>query len=289
MATPKEPLMDAPIALVTGCSSGIGAATVRELSGRGWRVAATGRRLEALAPLEALPGVTAIVLDVCDHESIVQATKRVADDLGPVRALVNNAGYALLGPIEEADLDAVRRQFETNVLGLLDVTQQVLPVMREQRRGVICNISSVAGIYSNPFGGVYAASKFAVEALSDALRLEVTPWRIKVVVVEPGPIQTDFDTRAKAESVTSTRPDSPYQPWLDEMESQADGVIDRVQKSAEHCAAVIADAVEAKRPRARYRVTLPAHAFPVAQRLLPGRAIDAGTRRMFGLHREAPR
>jgi NAD(P)-dependent dehydrogenase (short-subunit alcohol dehydrogenase family) len=279
--------MEAPVALVTGCSSGIGAATVRELAGRRWRVAATGRRPEALTPLESLPGVTLVPLDVCDHESVVQATKRVADDIGPVRALVNNAGYGLLGPIEEADLDAVRRQFETNVIGLLDVTQQVLPIMRERRQGVIVNISSVAGIYSNPFGGVYAASKFAVEALSDALRLEVAPWGLRVVVVEPGPIQTDFDRRAKAESVTSSRDDSPYQPWLDQLEGQADGVIDRVQKSAEHCARVIADAVEAKRPRARYRVTLPAHVFPIAQRLLPSRAIDAGTRRMFGLHREA--
>jgi NADP-dependent 3-hydroxy acid dehydrogenase YdfG len=275
------------VALVTGCTSGIGAATAGRLADRGWTVAATGRRPEALDELAARPGVHTYPLDVADHESIATAHKQVVDDLGPVDALVNNAGYGLLGAVEEVDLDAVRRQFETNVFGLLDLTQLVLPSMRARRTGVVVNVSSVAGFYADPFGGVYAATKHAVEALSDALRLEVAPWGVKVVLIEPGPVDTAFGERAKAESASPARAASPYAPWLDALEAQAEGIVARVQKSAEHCAAVIVKAIESRHPKARYRVTMPAHVMPAALRVLPTRAVDGLTKRMFGLHKSA--
>jgi NAD(P)-dependent dehydrogenase (short-subunit alcohol dehydrogenase family) len=278
--------MTTRVAMVTGCSSGIGLATAKELARRGWQVAATARQPAALEALGVIDGVTPIPLDVCDHDSIIAAVKETTERLGPIDVLVNNAGYALLGPVEEVDLDAVRRQFETNVFGLLDLTQQVLPSMRARRSGRIVNISSTAGYYANPLGGVYAASKFAVEAISDALRVEVAPFGVNVVVIEPGPITTRFTDRAHEESERPQAETSPYRPFEEQFE-ETEGKVGWIFKSAEHCARVVADAVEAARPKVRYRITLPAHALPVLKRALPDRMMDAFTRKMLGIPKRA--
>jgi NAD(P)-dependent dehydrogenase (short-subunit alcohol dehydrogenase family) len=278
--------MSTGVALVTGCSSGIGAASAVELAGRGWTVAATVRRSEALGPLEGVSGVSTFVLDVAQPPSIRAALEQVTDQLGEVDVLVNNAGYALLGPVEELDLDAIRRQFEVNVFGLLDLTQLVLPSMRRRRRGRVVNISSTAGFYSNPFSGAYAASKFALEAVSDALRMELAPWGVDVVIVEPGPIESNFIDRAHAESHYVDA--SPYAPYVERMDSEAEGFGKRLTKPAAACARVVANAAGARHPKARYRVTAPAHVLPIMQRVLPSRALDFAFKRMLGLHKAAP-
>ncbi len=192
------------VALVTGASSGIGRATALMLAGEGARVFAAARstdKLNALADEAAANGwhIEPLTLDVTSAASIAAAAEHIsaATDGYGLDILVNNAGYGLMGPLEEIDLDAVRQQFETNVFGLLAVTQQFLPAMRRRRRGRIINVSSIGGRLALTYGGAYTASKFAVEALSDTLRLEVAPWNIHVSVIEPGPIATEFGEQVR--------------------------------------------------------------------------------------------
>ena len=183
--------MPAPTVLVTGASSGIGAVTARHLLDRGWRVFAAARRLDAMAPLAAL-GAEVLALDLSDDRSRCEVAKQIADQVGALDALVNNAGFGEVGPLETFPLERARAIFEVNVFGLIGLTQQLLPAMRERGRGRIVNISSIAGRWVSPGSGWYGASKFALEALSDALRLELKAFGISVVVVEPGVIETEF-------------------------------------------------------------------------------------------------
>ena len=189
------PTLHSSAALVTGCSSGIGRAAALALHEAGFVVHATARRPETLADL-AERGLTVLALDVTDEATMQSAVDRVVADHGAVGVLVNNAGYALQSTVEEAAMDDVRRQFETNVFGLTRLTQLVLPGMRAQRWGRIINIGSMGGRFTFPGGGFYHASKHAVEALSDALRLEVAPFGIAVSLVQPGPVQTAFGDAA---------------------------------------------------------------------------------------------
>ena len=184
-------------ALITGCSTGIGRATAEQLAASGWKVYATARRPDTIADLEA-KGCVAMALDVTDEASMRAAVDAVEAAEGSVGALVNNAGYSQSGALETLPMDAVRRQFETNVFGLLRMCQLVLPGMRTAGAGRIVNISSMGGKFTFPGGGVYHATKYAVEALSDALRFEVGGFGVDVVVVEPGIIRTNFDDAAVA-------------------------------------------------------------------------------------------
>ncbi len=177
--------------LITGCSTGIGRATAERLVARGHTVYATARRVETLVDLEAR-GCRTLALDVTDEESMRAAVAAVEEKEGAVGALVNNAGYSQSGAVETVPLDDVRRQFETNVFGLVRMCQLVLPGMRRQRWGRIVNVSSMGGRLVFPGGGAYHATKFAVEALSDAMRFEVRGYGVDVVLVEPGLIKTDF-------------------------------------------------------------------------------------------------
>jgi len=184
---------------VTGCSSGIGKATAFALAAAGLPTYATARRVESLSELAAA-GCTVLACDVTDEESMRAAVDRVLAERGAVGVLVNNAGYAEYGPLEEVGLDRWRREFETNVFGLVRLTQLVLPGMRAQQWGRVVNMSSMGGQMSLPGGSAYHASKYAVEALSDVLRFEVAPFGIDVVVVQPGVVKTRFgDTAVGAE------------------------------------------------------------------------------------------
>jgi NAD(P)-dependent dehydrogenase (short-subunit alcohol dehydrogenase family) len=153
-------------------------------------------RNPAKAPADLDPAATVVALDVDDDASVRSAVASVLEQAGRIDVLVNNAGFGLRGPVEQADLAAAKRMFETNVFGVVRMCQAVLPGMREQRDGVIVNVSSLAGVVANPFGGLYAASKHAVEAISDTLHYEVHPWGIRVVLVEPGSFETRFDANA---------------------------------------------------------------------------------------------
>jgi NAD(P)-dependent dehydrogenase (short-subunit alcohol dehydrogenase family) len=172
-------------AIVTGCSSGIGRATALELTARGYDVVATARRLESIADLAVADRLT---LDV-DSDASVAA---VAANVGPVDVLVNNAGFGIEGPVEEVPLAEVRRAFETNFFGAARMIQAFVPAMRERGSGTVVNVSSVAGIVAGPLAGYYSATKFALEALSESLHLEAGHFGVKVLVVEPGSIETRF-------------------------------------------------------------------------------------------------
>jgi len=188
---------DARVVLITGCSTGIGRELVRELAAKGCRVVATARRPETLADL-AGEGVRALRLDVTDAASIEAAVADVLATEGRVDILVNNAGYGQFGPIAELSLDDLRRQLETNVVGALALAQAIAPSMIARKAGMIVNVGSVSGLVVTPFSGAYGASKAALHAISDALRLELAPFGVRVVTLQPGAVRSAFSSTATA-------------------------------------------------------------------------------------------
>lgn len=273
--------------LISGCSSGIGAATAEMLVRAGHTVYATARRTETLAGLEAL-GCHALALDVTSEDSMIAAVEAVEADHGKVGTLINNAGYGEYGPIEEADLDRVRTMFETNVFGLARLTQLVLPAMRRSRSGRIVNIGSMGGRITFPVGGFYHASKYAVEAISDALRVEVKPFGIDVILVEPGLIRTNFESRVNESLEMATPPhgeDTAYADLLAASDKNTTGgyANDFMTTSPEAVAALILRAVESARPRSRYVVTSAAKALINLRRFGGDRVWDATMRSRYGL------
>jgi NADP-dependent 3-hydroxy acid dehydrogenase YdfG len=184
--------MSSKAVLITGCSSGIGYATAEELLARGWKVYATARKPETVSVLEA-KGAKLLALDVTDEDSMRRAVEAVTEAEGAVGVLINNAGYSQNGAVESVPVDEVRRQFETNVFGLIRMCQLVLPGMREQGWGKIVNLGSMGGRLTFPGGGLYHATKYALEAISDALRYEVAGFGVDVILIEPGLITTNFE------------------------------------------------------------------------------------------------
>jgi len=272
--------------LVTGCSTGIGRATAERLASSGWRVYATARRLDAIRDLEAR-GCRLLPLDVCDEASMRAAVDEVERAEGAVGVLVNNAGYGQEGAVEEVPMAEVRRQFETNVFGLVCLIQLVLPGMRRQRWGRIVNLSSMGGKLTLPGGGFYHASKYAVEALSDALRFEVRPFGIDVVVIEPGPIKTRFGDTAVQSIGGGTASDSPYAGFnailARRIREAYEGPMAMMAAGPEAVARVIERAITAGRPRTRYAVTFAARFLMGLRRWLPDRAFDAFLRTQFSV------
>jgi NAD(P)-dependent dehydrogenase (short-subunit alcohol dehydrogenase family) len=268
--------------LVTGCSTGIGRATAEHLAQRGWTVYATARRPETISGLR---GCKTLALDVCDEASIRAAVDAVERAEGAVGVLVNNAGYGQEGAFEETPMAEVRRQFETNVFGLIRLTQLVLPGMRRQRWGRIVNLSSMGGRLTLPGGAFYHATKYAVEALSDALRFEVKPFGVDVVVVEPGPIRTQFGDTAIAAVQRVSRTDSPYAEFnrvlAQRIKEAYEGPMGRFALPPEAVAKVIETAITADRPRTRYVVTFAARFLMALRRWLPDRAFDGFLRTQF--------
>jgi len=272
--------------LITGCSSGIGEATALMLVRAGHTVYATARRPETLADLE-IAGARILALDVTDEESMVAAVKAVEDEHGSVGTLVNNAGYGEYGPVEETDMARVRTMFETNVFGLSRLTQLVLPGMRRAGRGRVVNISSMGGRIVFPVGGYYHASKYAVEAISDALRVEVKPFGIDVVVVEPGLIRTGFKGRVNegiASDAGLTSGQSAYAELLAKSEkATTENYSTRLAVGPDSVAKVVLKAVEVDRPRTRYVVTPAARAMIALRKLGGDRVWDTFVRAQFKL------
>lgn len=267
--------------LITGCSSGIGAATASRLVARGWEVWASARRPETLADLAAA-GCRTVALDVTDEESMTGAVEQVLAASGRIDGLVNNAGYSQSGALESLDLDDVRRQFETNVFGLIRLTQLVLPAMREQRAGRIVNIGSMGGKLTFPGGGAYHASKYAVEALSDALRFEVAGFGVKVVLVEPGLITTEFDAKVAAGMPTGDGPYARFNQQVQASTTEAyDGPMARFGGPPEAVAKVVERALTKGSPKPRYTVTVSAPAAMVARKVLGDRGWDLAMRTQF--------
>jgi NAD(P)-dependent dehydrogenase (short-subunit alcohol dehydrogenase family) len=270
--------------LITGCSSGIGWATAERLVNVGWKVYATARNVEKIAPLEQR-GCQLLPLDVTDEDSMRSAVDEVEQREGVVGVLVNNAGYSQSGAVEAVPVEKVRRQFETNVFGLARMCQLVLPGMRRQGYGRIVNVSSMGGKLTFPGGGYYHATKHAVEALSDALRFEVEGFGVKVSVIEPGLIRTGFADTALG-SMDDLNGENLYAGFDEGVarttaENYERGPISRLGGGPEAVAEAIEQAISARSPKSRYAVTPSAHLFLRLRRLLPDRAWDAVLRTTY--------
>jgi NAD(P)-dependent dehydrogenase (short-subunit alcohol dehydrogenase family) len=269
--------------LITGCSSGIGRATAVRLAKKGWTVYASARRPESIADL-AEAGCRTLRLDVTDADSMRAAVAEVEREQGAVGVLINNAGYSQSGPVEQIDMEAVRRQFETNVFGVVALTQLVLPRMREQRWGKIVNVGSMGGRLTFPGGGFYHATKHALEAISDALRFEVRGFGINTILVEPGLIVTEFGNAAVA-SMDDVADDGPYAEFNAKLtklttETYA-GPMRHLGGGPDAVAKAIEKAISRKRPSARVRVTASARLAIAQRRLTPDRVWDAAMRTQF--------
>ena len=287
--------------LITGCSSGIGYATAERLLADGHTVYATARRPDSIAALAA-KGATTLALDVTDEASMDAAVAHVVEAEGAVGVLINNAGYSQSGAVESVPVDEVRRQFETNVFGLIRMCQLVLPGMRERGSGTIVNIGSMGGRLTFPGGGIYHATKYAVEAISDALRFEVRGFGVDVVLIEPGLIVTNFGEVAAgsvavagevdAGSVavagevdaapTCDRPYAQFNRHVAKTTADAyKGPMAKLGGPPEVVAATIAKALKAKRPKPRYAVTPSAHLLIGQRRITPDRVWDLMMRSQF--------
>jgi NAD(P)-dependent dehydrogenase (short-subunit alcohol dehydrogenase family) len=269
--------------LITGCSSGIGRATAERLAGSGWTVYATARRPESIADLEAT-GCRTLACDVTDEDSMAAAVKAVEDAEGAVGVLVNNAGYSQSGAIESVPLDKARAQFETNVFGLIRMCQLALPGMRRQGWGKIVNVSSMGGKLVFPGGGLYHGTKYAVEAISDALRFEVAGFGVDVIVIEPGLIVTGFG-EAAAGSLDEEVDGSDYGDFNAAVAKETAGVYEgplkRLGGGPEVVANAIEKAISKRRPRTRYPVTPSARLALAQRKLMTDRMWDRAMRTQF--------
>lgn len=246
--------------LITGCSTGIGHATALRLAKAGHTVYATARRVDSLGDLQEA-GAHTLALDVTDEASMAAAVEQVTEKHGAVGVLINNAGYSQSGAIETLPMDDLRRQFETNVFGLVRMCQLVLPGMRRQGWGRIVNISSMGANFTFPGGGAYHASKYAVEAISDALRFEVKGFGVDVVVIQPGLIRTEFAATAQTGLSTDSGPYADFNASVGAAteDAYAKGPLAKLGGDADSVAKAVEKAITANRPPIRMRVTPSAH------------------------------
>ena len=272
----------AKVALVTGASSGIGEATARQLAAAGFTVYAAARRTERMQQLTEA-GIRPIAMDVTDDASMQTGVKTILNEQGRIDALVNNAGYGSYGALEDVPMSEARAQMEVNVFGAARLIQLVLPQMRAQRSGTIVNVTSMGGKITTPLGAWYHATKFALEALSDCLRMEVARFGIDVVVIEPGGIRTEWSGIA-AEKVRAVSSSGPYAP-------QGNAVANSLTSESTHqrssppelIGRTITKAVTARRPKTRYAVGYGAKPMIFLHGLLPDRTFDAFIRRATGV------
>ncbi|HVV75292.1 MAG TPA: oxidoreductase [Mycobacteriales bacterium] len=269
-------------ALVTGASSGIGEAAALELQRRGFTVYAAARRVERMADLKA-QGIQVLKMDVTDEKSVKAGIATIVEETGRVDVLVNNAGYGSYGSIEDVAISEAKYQFDVNIFGLALVTQLVLPHMRAQRSGRIVNISSIGGRIYEPLGGWYHATKFAVEGLSDSLRLELKPFGVKVVVVEPAGIRTEWAAIA-ADNLRKSSSDTAYAAQAEHAAAILE-LADRpaFSSSSKVAAKKIAKAATVRHPLTRYPTGKGAGMILFTRWLLPARAFDAVISTAFGL------
>jgi NAD(P)-dependent dehydrogenase (short-subunit alcohol dehydrogenase family) len=278
--------------LITGGTDGLGKAAAILLAERGYRVFATGRsaeklsQLDALAKKEKLP-LEALRMDVLDDASVKQGVAKVLEKAGAIDVLVNNAGLGYVATVEDMKVDDFRRQFETNLFAVIRVTQAVLPHMRQRRSGRILMMSSVAGLIAPPLYGAYSGSKFALEGLSGALRLELYPFGIDVVLIEPGYIVTNFATTAaeNARPYFEAGASGPYAKIYESSMKSSKRRREASRTTPEDCARIMLRAIEARRPRLRYGVTPLAVLALWGRRLFSDRMMDAWLRRAFGVQR----
>jgi NAD(P)-dependent dehydrogenase (short-subunit alcohol dehydrogenase family) len=278
------------VVLITGATDGLGKAAAILLAERGYRVYAAGRSKEKRAQLDDvartknLP-LQSLELDVLSDDSVRAAVQHVLSEAGAIDVLINNAGLGYMAVIEELKMEDMRQQFETNVFGVLRVTQAVLPHMRERRSGRILMISSVAGLVSPPTYGAYSSSKHALEGLSNALRLELYPFGIEVVLIEPGYIVTNFQQTATAlaKPYVDAAKSSPYEKVYSGAWSGANKGRGESKTTPEDCARVMLHAIETPSPKARYGVTPLARLVKFGKRFLTDGMMDSILRKKYGI------
>ena len=274
-------MLSQQVVLITGCSTGIGAALAEEFHRRGHRVFATARRVESLAAL-AGKGVRTLALDVDRADSIAAAVAAVEADAGRLDLLINNAGFGQFGAVIDAGLDDMRRQFDTNVFAPVVVSRAALPLLRKSERACIVNVGSVSGIVTTPFAGVYCASKAALHALSEALRMELAPFGVRVVIVQPGGVVSDFGKAAEARARLPEA--SLYKP----IERFVLGRAKASQRGAMPTPAfaqALAEALLRPNPDPVIRLGTHSTRLPLFKRWLPTKLVDRKLRKAFGLER----
>jgi NAD(P)-dependent dehydrogenase (short-subunit alcohol dehydrogenase family) len=259
------------VALVTGASAGIGEATVKRLIEQGYTTYAASRRLDRMADLEKL-GAILLPLDLTDDASIVLAAARIRGEQGRIDVLLNNAGYGSYGAVEDVPLDEARRQFEVNLFGLARLIQLVTPLMRQQGSGKILNVSSIGGKGWEPLGAWYHATKFAVEGFSDCLRMELKPFGIDVIVIEPGAIRTEWGQIA-LDNMQQTSGHTVYRPQAEEKHALFLAAADSAS-DPDVVAREIMKSIQASRPKTRYVVGAGAKPLVFIASFLPDRFND---------------
>jgi NADP-dependent 3-hydroxy acid dehydrogenase YdfG len=268
--------------LITGCSSGIGEATARRLAGAGWTVYATARKPEAIEHLTQ-HGCKTLALDVTEESSMQAAVDAVVRAEGAVGVLINNAGYSQGGAVEQVSMEDVRRQFETNVFGAIRMAQLTLPGMRAQHWGKVVNIGSMGGRLTFPGGGLYHATKYSLEALSDAMRFEVKGFGVGVVLIEPGLITTEFANNALVASENGS--ENPYADFEAKVETLTKGIYEGPARHLGGGPDVVAKAIEKaitrRRAPSRVQVTASAKLTILQRKLTPDRLWDAAMRSQF--------
>ena len=278
--------------LITGATDGLGRATALLLAQRGYRVFAAGRSAEKRAQLDALARekklpLETLELDVCDDTSVQRAVTGVLAETGAIDVLFNNAGVNFTAAVEDLHMEDWRRQFETNFFGVLRVTRAVVPHMRERMRGRIVMMSSVSGFVTAPTQGAYSSSKFALEAMSNALRLELYPFGVQVVLIEPGYIVTGIQQAALelSKPYLEKMNAGPYAPLYARFFESVTGSRAKSKTTPEDCARTVLRAIEAPNPKARYLVTGLAVVAKWCERLLSDKMVEAIFRRRFGIVR----
>ncbi|RJG10348.1 SDR family oxidoreductase [Pseudomonas cavernicola] len=274
--------MTQPTALITGCSSGIGRALAETFKGAGYQVWATARKADDLAALSAA-GFIAVQLDVNDSAAAEQLANRLNHETGGLDVLINNAGFGAMGPLLDGGVDALRRQFETNVFAIIGVTRALFPLLRRSK-GLVVNIGSVSGVLVTPFAGAYCASKAAVHALSDALRLELAPFGIGLMEVQPGAIASSFGANASREAEQVIAEGSPWWPIREGIRARAKASQDHPTPATDFARDLLA-AVQSASPPRLLRLGNGSRALPLLACLMPKALLEKVLKKRFGLNR----
>ncbi len=270
------------VALITGCSSGIGAALAKECLHQGWTVYAGVRRLDSL-PLAEHPKLYPLQLDVNDAQAIQRCAAQIQQQQGRLDYLINNAGFAAMGPLMEMSDERLAQQFRTNVFAPIQLTQACLPLLRAANSASVINIGSVSGILTTPFSGAYCASKAALHSLSDALRLELKPFAINVITVQPGAIESGFGDNSLA-GLDSIAEGSIYAPWLRHIEARAVASQQNPTAATEFAQQLLARLKQT--PKAEIRLGNGSSALPAMKRWLPTAWRDRILAKRFGLNKK---
>ncbi|QXI19836.1 SDR family oxidoreductase [Pseudomonas hamedanensis] len=269
-----------PVALITGCSSGIGRTLADAFKMAGYEVWTTARKPEDVAAL-SVAGFTAVQLDVNDGKALEQLGERLNQQHGGLDVLINNAGYGAMGPLLDGGVAAMQRQFETNVFSIVGVTRALFPMLRRSK-GLVVNIGSVSGVLVTPFAGAYCASKAAVHALSDALRMELAPFGIRVMEVQPGAIESSFAKNAGHEAEQLINEQSPWFPLREGIRARAKASQDKPTPTVEFAAQLL-QAVQRNKPPRLIRIGNGSRALPLLAALVPKGLLETTLMKRFGL------